>query len=1345
MAGVLAQRSKKAGHLGAAYFCRHNDSTRNDPRCLLGTVACQLCECNSEYSSIMGGEDGVRKLLGNPYLGVQELFTKLLQEPLGKCNPNKQRKLVIIDALDETQYESREDFLDLIMNRFPLLPKWLVFFITSRPENTVQCRLKKYNPCVRICAGNVDHHNFYQQHDQDIKLFLRNKVDFSCLPFSVEDMANKCKGSFLYAFYIAKDLNVTMQSGKSFQLVDLFPGDFDSYLLKNFKRVFDIVGSSLFKKMFGCAIAAPAPLPVSFISYVLWKENSSIDKKHVVDALSLFMVLTKTFTFLHNLIPAWLNDEDKAEELFINKNVEANYLKDIIIEILFGFIHEKWKDVALIKADLLDYVLRFGIRFLCGLPGKDPDCLETVFTCLTSFKYIQTRIQSRRIEIYSLIEDLKLAVDCLAHVNGKKEILLGVCSALESNIFVLLECPYLLHSCLQNASKGVQKNIVIPENVSATCLQRNSAAWPTGCHDKRCYAVSPDGKLLAEGNRKSIFLYDSFSMERVLGPVDLSLQSYINHLEFSPEGKFLFYGRLDEWFSLEEKCVKEFPQFSGTNDSYDWGSFSRDQQCIVVKRSFYFGSAKTCCKFCLLNFLCLWATAEIGQGQESETICGCFPHRLSVENLHSEAAAHYSPVPAMRPLLNVLKRMQHDEWCCLLEKLKLNYNPFQRNTRKCDYCASRMKPGTPTFSAVRDFIINHYSMIFKYQVWEVKTGKSVLERAFSSDARMSPLYFVCHVGAALEVCGELFSDVDKAPSLCNIALLNIVCHHRIRQLKQHEEAKRLEQHIKQRKRYGRLEINAPLELQTLPDVKEKGVFTNLFPYVSPDGKWVAVHVSFDEKTVHLYPGENQRQHNFDRRNAVHAIKEVEHFAFTKDSEFFLYLTKQKSLHALSLRAGTILTSVSGVRLLSFIPEAQSGYIFRGDDEDNIFFLKDFPSGFLRYCFKPVVKKPMQATFASADTILVLSSDSVLTVMKTKDDGRALTTVSITLLKSLDGKSQQVTKFLFSQDGKLIVTHQGTKILLYGSGPGSTDYGKCVASVYETEDEFKVVHFTFSADSTLLLFCILWGNNGPYFFEWHVQKKMMAASFESPRLMSEDCCCCFSSDNKELIICTAFYIEIWDHAARPWRLLRKVETEVPCTEVDKLTHCIVSQDSGLLACCIVDRIHLYQLNTTSDQSILQLPPAHLGKIEFCQFLKGNSYLISYGVDGVVFLWDLSERKAIAFVKIVQGRESIVSMAVSPEEDKVICLTSYCRFHVIKLCGLTCAMLSKLPFPNVMSSSKMTETFRGQVEPTITIQSPSCSANTDIPMDFDASELIEEMDFMLSSDDNEDSDELDELQD
>ena len=99
--------------------------------------------------------------LANSKLSIPGLFTKLLQEPLGKCTPCEQRKLVIIDALDETEYKSRDDFLDLVMHRFPRLPKWLLFFITSRPEDTVQFTLTNYNPCVKICAGYGKHLNVY--------------------------------------------------------------------------------------------------------------------------------------------------------------------------------------------------------------------------------------------------------------------------------------------------------------------------------------------------------------------------------------------------------------------------------------------------------------------------------------------------------------------------------------------------------------------------------------------------------------------------------------------------------------------------------------------------------------------------------------------------------------------------------------------------------------------------------------------------------------------------------------------------------------------------------------------------------------------------------------------------------------------------------------------------------------------------------------------------------------------------------------------------------------------------------------------------------------------------------
>jgi len=143
--------------------------------------------------------------------------------------------------------------------------------------------------------------------------------------------------------------------------------------------------------------------------------------------------------------------------------------------------------------------------------------------------------------------------------------------------------------------------------------------------------------------------------------------------------------------------------------------------------------------------------------------------------------------------------------------------------------------------------------------------------------------------------------------------------------------------------------------------------TSILPRrVSSDGKWFAMRDHDDDTTVELYRG-------YDQRNLVHVIKMVEHFSFTYDSAFFLYLTiGSHSLHSLSLATGTILTSVSGEIPLSLVPEGQARYRFQGDDEENIMFLKDFPIGFLNYFFVPAVKGPMQATFASTETKYFIS-------------------------------------------------------------------------------------------------------------------------------------------------------------------------------------------------------------------------------------------------------------------------------------------------------------------------------------------------------------------------------------
>ena len=86
---------------------------------------------------------------------------------------------------------------------------------------------------------------------------------------------------------------------------------------------------------------------------------------------------------------------------------------------------------------------------------------------------------------------------------------------------------------------------------------------------------------------------------------------------------------------------------------------------------------------------------------------------------------------------------------------------------------------------------------------------------------------------------------------------------------------------------------------------------------------------------------------------------------------------------------------------------------------------------------------------------------------------------------------------------------------------------------------------------------------------------------------------------------------------------------------------------------------------------------------------NRYLITYAIDGMVFLWDVTESKVIGFVRIAQGQEKITSMLVSPEEDIVVCFLSSNRVCVIHLYKLESAMCNKLSMEFTKSKEKATE--------------------------------------------------------
>ena len=65
-----------------------------------------------------------------------------------------------------------------------------------------------------------------------------------------------------------------------------------------------------------------------------------------------------------------------------------------------------------------------------------------------------------------------------------------------------------------------------------------------------------------------------------------------------------------------------------------------------------------------------------------------------------------------------------------------------------------------------------------------------------------------------------------------------------------------------------------------------------------------------------------------------------------------------------------------------------------------------------------------------------------------------------------------------------------------------------------------------------------------------------------------------------------------------------------------------------------------------------------------------------MEGVILLFNLSEGKSVAYARL---QESISTITVSPDEDKVVCLGSSGKVGLINLHGLKCSLPPNFQMP------------------------------------------------------------------
>ena len=383
IAAELSKRMLEEGKLSGSHFCQHDKVRHRNPKVMLQSLAYQLSHSLPEYKKCL-----VKQLSRN--LGVEindlevgDLFELLFEEPLRRLTDPNSTCLVIVDALDESEYQGRNELLDVIAKCFNKLPLWIRFLVTTRPEINICESLKGLQPLV---LEPSDEENL-----KDIRFLFEKRL--SCIlqrenhEVIFRKLVQKSEGLILWAqlltdfitendlsFLTLEELNCTVPSGISSIFQSYFTR-LESELCKELK-----ITEDQFLDFLSAITAAREPLPVGFVSKLLFPGKiSSAFQRKVSKAItcisSLLPVQDGRVHFFHKSLKDWLSDKIRFSQH--NHSVDENEGHRILSGLCIGELDEvKRKSVQHSEqfSDTTKYALQHGVQHILELDEDTRPC-----------------------------------------------------------------------------------------------------------------------------------------------------------------------------------------------------------------------------------------------------------------------------------------------------------------------------------------------------------------------------------------------------------------------------------------------------------------------------------------------------------------------------------------------------------------------------------------------------------------------------------------------------------------------------------------------------------------------------------------------------------------------------------------------------------------------------------------------------------------------------------------------------------------------------------------------------------------------------------------------------------
>ena len=315
ISAVICKRMQEAGRLSGSHFCQYNNVRYCKPQLMIQSLACHFSHALPEYKQAL--VEQLSRNLGTDLnnMGVKELFAFLFKEPLIVVGDPGRNMLMVIDGLDECEYQGQNELLDVIASQFCKLPIWIRFLVTTRPALNIAEKLKHLKP-LELKAND-------KENLEDVRVFCLKRLEHMVKPANVgefvERLVLKCEGLMLYTHFLILSITENASIFHKEDLVGSSPLGISSMYHSYFKRLerellkeLDIKEEQ-FLNLLSAMTTSREPLPVGFVSKVLVPStNSPLTRRKVLRALTsvsaLLPVRDDCLHVIHKSVQDWLTD-----------------------------------------------------------------------------------------------------------------------------------------------------------------------------------------------------------------------------------------------------------------------------------------------------------------------------------------------------------------------------------------------------------------------------------------------------------------------------------------------------------------------------------------------------------------------------------------------------------------------------------------------------------------------------------------------------------------------------------------------------------------------------------------------------------------------------------------------------------------------------------------------------------------------------------------------------------------------------------------------------------------------------------------------------------------------------